>query len=179
LALMPYAFFKVRANEDGSEAARLNAFLRSHRILAARNDWVVPPSRSAKSKSRAEAEKSSVPIQRRRLIAGMTGSAKFFTLPGISMIEQLSAVLWDANPARLDLERHAGFIIRRVLERGTLAEWRAVRSHYGDERIEREADAMPRLDPKALRFVAVLFGRPPESFACYTSTPSQPAPWIS
>lgn len=60
-----------------------------------------------------------------------------------------------------------------------MAEWRLVRSHYGDGRIEREIDAMPRLDPKALSYAAVVLGRPVESFPCYTTKPSRPAPWIS
>lgn len=37
---MPYAFFKVRAHDEGAESERLNAFLRSHRVLAVRNEWV-------------------------------------------------------------------------------------------------------------------------------------------
>jgi superfamily II DNA helicase RecQ len=37
---MPYAFFKIRANDDGESAEALNRFLRSHRVLAVRNEWV-------------------------------------------------------------------------------------------------------------------------------------------
>lgn len=37
---MPFAFFKIRANDDGESAEHLNRFLRSHRVLAVRNEWV-------------------------------------------------------------------------------------------------------------------------------------------
>ncbi len=38
--IMPYQLFKIRANDDGSETEQLNGFLRAHRILAVRNEWV-------------------------------------------------------------------------------------------------------------------------------------------
>jgi superfamily II DNA helicase RecQ len=37
---MPYAFFKIRANDHGEDAGELNQFLRSHRVLAVRSEWV-------------------------------------------------------------------------------------------------------------------------------------------
>ncbi len=91
----------------------------------------------------------------------------------------LSPLLWDVELASLDAERHAGFLIRRALERGTWAEWRMIRAHYGDERIRQEVAAMTRLEPKALAYVAALLDQPLESFPCFATTRSQPAPWIS
>lgn len=37
---MAYAFFKIRANDDGIAAEALNRFLRSHRILTVEKEWV-------------------------------------------------------------------------------------------------------------------------------------------
>lgn len=89
----------------------------------------------------------------------------------------LSSLLWDVDPEQFDPESHAGFLIRRVLEKGTWAEWRMVRAHFGDDRLHGEVRRMPRLEPKALSFVAAVLGQPPESFPCFASTPSLPAPW--
>lgn len=91
----------------------------------------------------------------------------------------LQNLLWDVDLEKFDTDRHAGYLVQRVLERGTLAEWRKIRSFYGDTRIEAEVDRLPSLEPKALTYCAALFKRPPESFSCYTKKPSQPAPWIS
>jgi hypothetical protein len=88
-------------------------------------------------------------------------------------------LLWDIEPASLDSERHAGFLIRRALERGTWTEWRIIRAHYGDERIRREVADMTRLEPKALAYVAAILDLPLESFPCFATKRSQPAPWIS
>lgn len=95
----------------------------------------------------------------------------------MSSLPFLSSLLWDVDPEQFDLERHAGFLIRRVLEKGTWAEWRMVRAYFGDERLLGEVLRMSRLEPKALSFVAAVLGRSPESFPCFVSTPFQPAPW--
>jgi hypothetical protein len=95
----------------------------------------------------------------------------------MSALSFLSDLLWDVDPDQLDLERHAGFVIRRVLERGTWTEWQSVRAHFGDDCILQEVQRMPRLAPKSLTFVAAVLGQQPESFPCFASKPSLGAPW--
>ena len=97
----------------------------------------------------------------------------------MSSLPFLPALFWDVDPDQLDFEHHAGFVIRRALERGTWAEWKRVRAHFGDDRILQEVRRMPRLEPKSLTFVAAVLGHSPESFPCFASTPSLPAPWTS
>ena len=94
-------------------------------------------------------------------------------------LTKLGTLLWDTDPSQVDLERHAGFLIRRSLERGTWAEWKMIRAHYGDQRIREELQTMRHLDPKALAYVAAVLGQPPESFPCYTTESSPTAPWKS
>lgn len=43
---MSFEFFKIRSSDPGGEQGRLNAFLRSHRILAVRQEWVAEGSES-------------------------------------------------------------------------------------------------------------------------------------
>lgn len=95
------------------------------------------------------------------------------------LVQQLAPVLWDVDPATVDPERHAGFLVQRVLEWGTETEWELLCSFFGPQRVEAIAAALPRLEPEALAFCARYFGRPQESFACYGATSSPRAPWIS
>jgi len=46
LRSMPFMFFKIRVNDDGGEAQRLNAFLSAHRVLSMRNKWVADGEKS-------------------------------------------------------------------------------------------------------------------------------------
>lgn len=45
------------------------------------------------------------------------------------------ALFWDADITQADMERHCGFIIQRVLEYGSLEDWRLIQSYFGIDRI--------------------------------------------
>lgn len=95
------------------------------------------------------------------------------------MAREFAAVLWDVDLDRFDLEKHAPYLVRRVLERGTWEEWRLLVKRLGLARIEEIAVSLRRLDPHAHSFCAAVFRRPRESFACYGAKPSFQAPWRS
>lgn len=95
------------------------------------------------------------------------------------MGKEFAAVLWDVDVENFDVERHAGFLVRRVLEWGTDEEWQILCERLGLARVESIAVGLPRLEPRAHAFCAEFFGRPPESFACFNAERSAPAPWIS
>jgi len=95
------------------------------------------------------------------------------------MLREFAAVLWDVDLEQFDLERHAPFLVRRVLERGTWDEWLRLRELLGLPRIESIVRALPRLDPRALAFCSAVFRRPREDFACFHAASSAQAPWIS
>jgi hypothetical protein len=95
------------------------------------------------------------------------------------MGEEFRAVLWDVDLQQFDVEKHAGFLVRRVLEYGTWAQWKLLKQRLGAERIEQIVVSLPRLDPRAAAFCSVIFHRAPESFACFTARPFSPGPWIS
>jgi hypothetical protein len=93
------------------------------------------------------------------------------------LVQQLAPVLWDVDPATVDPERHAGFLVQRVLERGRMKDWKLLCELYGLERIEAVAAELPQLEPKAHAFCAAVFNRPRESFRCYTSRRSPHGRW--
>ena len=55
---------------------------------------------------------------------------------GKNCIERLSPVLlWDIDPEKADMDTCPQQIIVRVLEYGTLEDWRLIRSYYGLDKI--------------------------------------------
>ena len=95
-------------------------------------------------------------------------------------IERLSEVLfWDIDKTNMDTERHAAGLIQRVLEYGTLDDWRLTRDYYGMERIVDECKQLRTLDPMALSFVCALSGTNKEDYRCYHFSQSNPTLWNS
>lgn len=96
-----------------------------------------------------------------------------------SLLDQLSPTLfWDTRRENIDEERHAGQIIERVVERGTLNEWKATRAHYGDERLRKEVTHLRDLSPRAVALCCVALDLNRQDFRCCTSRPFPRAPWI-
>ena len=94
-----------------------------------------------------------------------------------TLMEQLSPTLfWDVNPEQLDPALHARQIIQRVVERGTLEEWRAMRRHYGDERLRSVVTSLRWLSRRDVAFCCVALDLTPDEFRCCTSHPFPQAP---
>ena len=87
-------------------------------------------------------------------------------------------LFWDTPIEGIDLERHARFIVERVLHRGTWHDWVAVREHYGPSRLRELVTQIRDMDPKSLAFCKAVFGLQNEDFRCCAWKLSTPAPWI-
>ncbi len=79
-------------------------------------------------------------------------------------MELRKSLFWDANPENIDLDKDAPFIIERVLERGTTAEWQFIKQKYGLEKIKSEALNASYLTKTTLHFCSVYFSEPFENF---------------
>ncbi|MGI8603968.1 MAG: DUF6922 domain-containing protein [Verrucomicrobiales bacterium] len=88
-------------------------------------------------------------------------------------------LFWDCDPATVDLDEHAPTVVSRVIERGRLDDWRAIRAFYGDERLRQIVTGLRWLSPQALSFCSVALDISKESFRCFTATQSPQAPWPS
>lgn len=86
-------------------------------------------------------------------------------------------LFWDCMPDDLDLEANASFIIGRAVERGGLEDWKAVRRHYGDEKMKQVVTKLRSLCPKSVNLCCLAFDLEPKDFQCCTLMPSRPAPW--
>ena len=78
-------------------------------------------------------------------------------------------LFWDVDPKSIDEEKHARFIIERVLTRGRAADFSELQRTYSKDRIRRELRNCRSLDPKTVSFSSVIYDLEREDFKCYTT----------
>ena len=89
-------------------------------------------------------------------------------MSSVSYISQLSPVLfWDIDREHMDVENHSAGLIQRVLEYGTLQDWRLTRDYYGMDRIVADCKRLRTLDPMALSFICAMSNTKKEEYKCY------------
>jgi hypothetical protein len=80
-----------------------------------------------------------------------------------------SHLFWDVRREDLDLEKHAQYVIKRVLEYGLLTDWNLIRAYYGLPKIVEVAKGLRDLEPRALAYIAAISKTPKEQFKGYKS----------
>lgn len=101
-------------------------------------------------------------------------------MPSSLYISQLSSVLfWDMDRDNIDVEKHSAGLIQRVLEYGTLQDWRITRDFYGMDRIVADCMRLRNLDPMALSFICAISNTNKEDYRCYYFKQSTPTHWNS
>lgn len=73
-------------------------------------------------------------------------------------------LFWDIDIEELDYEKNARQIIERVLTRGILDDWFAIKLYYGIERLKAEVVKIRSLDKITLNFCSKYFKIPKEQF---------------
>lgn len=58
------------------------------------------------------------------------------------------AIFWDANPAKIDYKKNAGYIIERVLNLGNDKEVRWLLKTYDKDTLKKIVDKSRSLDPR-------------------------------
>ena len=96
----------------------------------------------------------------------------------LSISELSTHLFWDVDATTLDPIRSSSFIIRRVLQYGTINDWNRVAQCYGIQTIARVAMQARDLDRRAATFVSLLSGFPKEKFKCYADRQSTMQHWI-
>jgi len=82
-------------------------------------------------------------------------------------IDLTKSLFWDVDYGKLDFKIHAPFITERVLNRGSLEDFRAILKYYGKEELKKIALNIRYLDKKSLHFCSAFFNEPLENFRCY------------
>lgn len=91
---------------------------------------------------------------------------------------KLSPVLfWDVDYNSIDFNKHAPFIIQRVLELGTLDDFFEVRDFYGKPKMKQIIRKLRCLDERTLSFCSIYFNIKPEEFRCYTQKQLKQEHW--
>lgn len=88
-------------------------------------------------------------------------------------------IFWDTQYEQIDWVNKARYVIERVVMYGTVADWRAIQSFYGMERIKEEMLQSRDLDDKSMSFLSCIFNIPLQQFRCYTLKQSTPIHWHS
>jgi hypothetical protein len=86
-------------------------------------------------------------------------------------------LFWDTDPTTIDWDKHARYVMTRVLCRGTLEDLKKLIELYGRDRISREIVQVRYLDKRTLNFCSVIFDIPKEKFRCYTLKQSNLSHW--
>ena len=89
------------------------------------------------------------------------------------MAELSEHLFWDVDRSGIDPERHAPWLVKRVLVYGRWRDWQLLVDHYGKSRLGDLAVGLRSLDPRALAFCSAWFEIPKSSFRCSTSAPFQ------
>jgi hypothetical protein len=85
-----------------------------------------------------------------------------------SFIQNLSPHLfWDSDVATLDPEFHSGYIITRVMDRGSLDDVKKVWDAYGVEKVREVLTHCRSLNRRTICFFANRFGIEPSSFRAF------------
>jgi hypothetical protein len=86
-------------------------------------------------------------------------------------------LFWDIDYDTLDVDKHASFVVERVLNRGSFEDFRAIVDYYGKENLKKIAMNVRYLGNKTLSFCGVFFHEPIENFRCYKLKQSNPSHW--
>lgn len=93
-------------------------------------------------------------------------------------ISKLSPHLfWDIDKEHADMDSCPSQIIQRVLEYGTLADWKLILAYYGLDKIVAECRSLRTLDAKALSFICCISHTDKTQYRCYHTTQSSHTPW--
>lgn len=86
-------------------------------------------------------------------------------------------LFWDVDRESLEVGKHRGWLTRRVLEKGTLADWELLLEVYGKEEVGDAVKQLPGLEKKALSYACAVLNLNRSELRCSTRTSSQATLW--
>ncbi len=97
---------------------------------------------------------------------------------GKEFVKGLSKTLfWDVDIDTIDPEKHAPYIVERVLSRGTMEDFQLLKAYYGKKKIRDTAKSLRYLDDRVLHFCSAYFNTPITQFRCYMYKQSKHINW--
>ncbi len=77
-------------------------------------------------------------------------------------------IFWDVDFAKIDFDKHPGWVIVRVFERGDIADIKQIRRYYGDRLIKKEIVKAKYIEFEAMQLLSAIYQIPKQKFRCYT-----------
>jgi len=75
-------------------------------------------------------------------------------------------LFWDVKINDLDYEKHANFIVGRVLNYGDVNDYKEIKKEYGDRKIKGIAREINYISKKNINFWSLILKIPLNSFKC-------------
>ena len=69
-------------------------------------------------------------------------------------------LFWDTDPVGVDVELHAAWLVKRVLEYGRWVDWQVIVEIFGRPRLAEITSSLRSLDPKAAAFALAYLATP-------------------
>ena len=76
-------------------------------------------------------------------------------------------LFWDVDFSSLDENKHSRFIIERVVSKGNINDWQAIKEIYGLQKIKNEIIEIRYIDNKTFSFLSSYFNIDKSKFRCY------------
>jgi hypothetical protein len=86
-----------------------------------------------------------------------------------SILGLTKALFWDVDPQSIDPEKHAAYIIERVITLGAMNDFTIIKENYGKTKIKKVVKNLRYLNDIDLNFCSVYFDIPKNQFRCYNT----------
>lgn len=96
----------------------------------------------------------------------------------MSGIKLSRTLFWDTNYETIDWKKNYRWVICRVLDRGSLHDWHALKKMYTQKQIIKAATEARYLSKKTVHWLHHIFNLPLTNFRCYNLMQLSREPWI-
>jgi len=86
-------------------------------------------------------------------------------------------LFWDTDPEKISLEKHATWLVSRVLEKGTWDDWKLLLRLMGKSKIRETIPKIRFLEKKALNFACLYLDIDKTQLRCYKQQHSPNTHW--
>ncbi len=95
----------------------------------------------------------------------------------VSAADFSSHLFWDVDLASIDLEKNRKWLVKRVLEKGELPDWKLLKQTYDREELREAVMTMRSLERRALSFACAVLEIDQTKTRCFMNLSSQATHW--
>jgi hypothetical protein len=94
-----------------------------------------------------------------------------------SILGLSKSLFWDVDPQTIDTQKHAPYIIEKVITLGTMQDFIIVKNLYGKSKIKKTVKKLRFLTDRDLNFCSIYFNLPITEFRCYITKQLNQSHW--